>query len=83
MTFYQYIGIDILLAVIFCLHIMGCFFTPRVKRILAAVNVALHALLVLCILQVGCAPEEALLLMLASALFALCLGICEERGADK
>ena len=79
MTFYQHIGIDIMFAIALFLHVAGCFFGPMLRRVLAAVNIVLHGALVFLVLWKGCTPEEALVLMLASATVALCLGLYEER----
>ena len=68
-----------MLALALALHVASCFFSPAVKRILAALNIALHGALVLLVLWLECTPEEALVLVLASATVALCIGLYEER----
>ena len=83
MTFYQYIGIDVMLGIAVLLHLLGCFLPTLYRRIAAAVNIALHGALVVVSLALGCSPEEVLMLMLASSMIALCLGLYEERRVSK
>ena len=83
MTFYQFIGIDVMLGIAALLHLLGCFLPPLFKRICAALNIALHAALVVFALAKGCSPEEVLMLVRASSMLALCLGLYEERRANK
>ncbi|MBO5790172.1 MAG: hypothetical protein J6V82_02325 [Clostridia bacterium] len=83
MTFYQHIGIDVMLGVAVALHLLGFFLPTLGRRIIAAVNIALHGALVLVSLALGCSPEEVLMLVLASSMIALCLGLYEERRANK